>query len=137
MHYSVLTLFPQLLEPWLDEALIGRARAKGLIDISLHNLRYHAHNKHNTVDDYPYGGGAGMVIRVDVVARALQALREAFETIDAVILLSPAGRVFNQKLAEELSQKKNTFLCSVDAMKVLMQGLKTSSPMKSALVIMC
>lgn len=107
MIYSVLTLFPQLLEPWTNEALLGRAQNNKLIDIRLHNLRAFAGNKHNTVDDTPYGGGAGMVIRVDVAVPAIEALTPQ---PDEIILLSPAGEPLTQNLVKELAQKQHLAL---------------------------
>ncbi|MEM7735108.1 MAG: tRNA (guanosine(37)-N1)-methyltransferase TrmD [Deinococcota bacterium] len=112
MIYTVLTLFPQLLEPWCNEALLGRAVRDGLIDIRLNNLRDVATDKHKTVDDTPYGGGAGMVIRVDIVARALEVVQQTPPPPDAIILLTPAGEPLTQKLVEDLAQKQHLCLLS-------------------------
>ena len=109
LTFSVLTLFPELLRPFTQEALLGKARAKGLLDFRLTDLRDYAGNKHHKVDDPPYGGGAGMVIRVDVVERALADLRAA-DPPDEVILLSPAGPRFDQRVAEELAGKRHIAL---------------------------
>ena len=111
MKYTVYTLFPQLLAPWTDEALLGRAVAAGHISIDLRDLRAHANNKHNRVDDTPYGGGAGMVIRVDVVARALEEVKASKFPPDEVILLSPAGEPLTQALVEDLATRQH--LCMV------------------------
>jgi tRNA (guanine37-N1)-methyltransferase len=111
MHYTVLTLFPQLLRPWTEEALLGRAARAGLVSFDIRDLREHAGNKHRRVDDTPYGGGAGMVIRVDVAARALAAVREA-RPPDEVILLTPAGEPLTQRLAETLAAKQHLCLLS-------------------------
>ena len=115
MIYSVLSLFPGLLEPWRQEALLGRAQRAGHIDIRVRNLREVATDKHKSVDDTPYGGGAGMVMRVDIVARALEALhadcvRDNIPVPDETILLTPAGEPFTQKQAEELAQKRHLCL---------------------------
>lgn len=99
LTFSVLTLFPELLRPFASEALMGKAQARGLVEVRLHDLRQWSGNKHHKVDDAPYGGGAGMVIRVDVVARALDALR-AERPIDEVVMLTPAGETFRQATAE-------------------------------------
>lgn len=108
LTFSFLTLFPELLAPFATEAIVGKARERGLIDVQLVNLRDFAGNRHAKVDDTPYGGGAGMVIRVDVAERALASLDEA----DEVILFSPAGQTFTQQVAEELSSKRHlAFLC--------------------------
>jgi tRNA (guanine37-N1)-methyltransferase len=111
MKYTVLSLFPQLLEPWTKEALLGKAAARGLVRFDLQNLRDYALDKHRSVDDTPYGGGAGMVIRVDVVARAIRAISQE-NPPDEVILLTPAGEPFGQRLAEELAGKSHLLLLS-------------------------
>lgn len=115
MIYSVLTLFPGLLEPWRDEALLGKAQRAGHIDIRLRNVRDVATDKHKSVDDTPYGGGAGMVMRVDIVAKALEALhadcqRDGTPLPDETILLTPAGEPFTQKHAEDLAAKQHLCL---------------------------
>ncbi|GAA4014982.1 tRNA (guanosine(37)-N1)-methyltransferase TrmD [Deinococcus rubellus] len=109
LTFSLLTLFPELLRPFTQEALLGKAQGKGLLDYRLIDLRDYAGNKHHKVDDPPYGGGAGMVIRVDVVERALADL-QAQDPPDEVILLSPAGPRFDQRTAEELSGKRHIAL---------------------------
>lgn len=106
LTFSFLTLFPELLAPFASEAIVGKARARGLLDVRLVNLRDFAENKHLKVDDTPYGGGAGMVIRVDVAERALASLPPA----DEVILLTPAGERFTQRTAEALSRKTHLAL---------------------------
>ena len=108
MKYTVLTLFPQLIRPWIDEALLGRAVQAGLISFDLRDLRAYAGNRHRRVDDTPYGGGAGMVVRVDVAARALADVPEADETV----LLTPAGEPLTQPLAEHLATKRHLCLLS-------------------------
>lgn len=114
LTFSILTLFPELLRPFTEEALLGKARDKGLLAYRLIDLRGYAGNKHNKVDDSPYGGGAGMVIRVDVVARALEALHapdvDTPVAPDEVILLTPAGPRLDQRIAEELASKRHIAL---------------------------
>jgi tRNA (guanine37-N1)-methyltransferase len=110
VKYTVLTLFPQLIRPWTEEALLGRAAKAGLISFDLRDLRDYAGNRHRRVDDTPYGGGAGMVIRVDVAARALAEVTEL--PPDETILLSPAGEPLTQKLAEQLASKRHLCLLS-------------------------
>ncbi|MFN4252911.1 tRNA (guanosine(37)-N1)-methyltransferase TrmD [Deinococcus sp.] len=108
LTFSFLTLFPELLAPFAAEAIVGKARERGLLDVRLVNMRDFAGNRHHKVDDTPYGGGAGMVIRVDVAERALASLPAA----DEVILFSPAGQPFTQAVAEELAQRRHlVFLC--------------------------
>ena len=108
MKYTVLTLFPQLIRPWTEEALLGRAVKAGLLTFDLRDLRDYAGNRHRRVDDTPYGGGAGMVIRVDVAARALAEVNAP----DEIILLSPAGEPLTQRLTEQLAQKNHLCLLS-------------------------
>jgi tRNA (guanine37-N1)-methyltransferase len=111
MKYTIYTLFPNLITPWLNEALLAKAIERQLINVEVRDLRKHAGNKHNRVDDTPYGGGAGMVIRVDIAAKAIAEVREETEP-DEIILLSPAGEKFTQKIAEELAAKQHLlFLC--------------------------
>lgn len=105
MKFSVLTLFPQLLEPWLREAIIGKAVQRGLIEFDLRDIRNVATDKHRTVDDSPYGGGAGMVMRVDIIAKALSGL-----DADEVVMLTPAGQRFTQGMALEFAGKKHIAL---------------------------
>ncbi|AEV16142.1 tRNA (guanine-N(1)-)-methyltransferase [Thermus sp. CCB_US3_UF1] len=108
MRYTVLTLFPGLIQPWLEESLLKKARERGLIQVEVVDLRAFGLGRYRTVDDTPYGGGAGMVIRPDVAVAALETVLPA----DEVILLSPAGEPFTQRLAEELSQKAHLVLLS-------------------------
>ena len=105
MKFSVLTLFPQLLEPWLREAIIGKAVQRGLLEFDLRDIRSMATDKHRTVDDSPYGGGAGMVMRVDIIHKAL-------EGIDAeeIVMLTPAGERFTQATALEFAGKQHIAL---------------------------
>ena len=107
LHFSLLTLFPELLRPFTQEALLGRAASAGLLSFGLHDLREHSGNRWRKVDDSPSGGGAGMVIRVDVVERALAALPRR---PDEIILLTPAGVRFDQRMAEELAGRQHLAL---------------------------
>ncbi|GHF57038.1 tRNA (guanine37-N1)-methyltransferase [Deinococcus metalli] len=106
LTFSFLTLFPELLTPFAQEAIVGKARTRGLIDVNVVDMRDYAGNRHLKVDDTPYGGGAGMVIRADVTARALASLPPA----DEVILLTPAGQPFTQALAEEFATRSHVAL---------------------------
>ncbi|WP_457628433.1 tRNA (guanosine(37)-N1)-methyltransferase TrmD [Oceanithermus sp.] len=108
MRYTVLTLFPRLIQPWTEEALLAKAIGRGLIQINVRDIRDYTHDKHRQVDDYPYGGGAGMVLRPDVVVEAIEDQLPA----DEVILLTPAGEPFNQSMAEELAAKEHLVLVS-------------------------
>lgn len=106
MKYSILTLFPELVRPWTRESIIDKAIKKGLIEVDVCDIRDQTTDKHKTADDTPYGGGAGMVMRVDVVVKAIEAAGPA----DEVILLSPAGKPLTQSLAEELARKEHLVL---------------------------
>ena len=106
MRYPVITLFPNLVRPWLEESLLKKALERGLIQVEVVDLRAFGLGRHRTVDDTPYGGGAGMVIRPDVAVAALERALPA----DEVVLLSPAGRPFTQKVAEELAGKEHLVL---------------------------
>lgn len=112
MRIHILTLFPEMFAGPFEASIIKRARDKGLVEINLINIRDHSGNKHRTVDDTPYGGGAGMVMAPGPVFEAIDWLREKNVDPGRIILLSPAGRPFNQALAWELSREDNlTFIC--------------------------
>jgi tRNA (guanine37-N1)-methyltransferase len=106
MRYTFITLFPELIRPWLEESLIAKALQRGLLSAEVVDLRAFGLGRHRSVDDTPYGGGAGMVIRADVAAAAIESALPA----DEVILLSPAGRPLTQEVAEELSRKEHLVL---------------------------
>ncbi|MGM0240052.1 tRNA (guanosine(37)-N1)-methyltransferase TrmD [Enterococcus sp. AZ103] len=113
MRIDVLTLFPRMFEGPMGESIIGKAVEKELLEIKLHNFREYSDNKHQQVDDYPYGGGAGMLLKVQPIYDNLKAIEE--ETANKnrrVILLDPAGKQFDQKMAEEFSQEEQlVFIC--------------------------
>jgi len=109
MKIDVLTLFPAMFTGPLDESIIKRARAAGLLDLNLHNLRDYTHDAHRKVDDRPFGGGPGMLFKPEPLFEAVEALgRETTR----VILLSPAGRTFNQAIARELAGAEHLLLIS-------------------------
>lgn len=111
MKIDILTLFPEMFEGPFSESIIRRAREKGLVDIGLHDIRKYSTSKHRAVDDYPFGGGAGMVMQIEPIERCMDELKTNAE-YDEVIYLSPDGELFDQKLANQLSTKKNLmFLC--------------------------
>jgi tRNA (guanine37-N1)-methyltransferase len=100
MRIDVLTLFPGMFAGPLDESIMKRAREAGLLDLKIHNLRDFAHDRHKTVDDRPFGGGPGMLLKPEPIFEAVEALaREKTR----VILLSPSGRPFRQAIARELA----------------------------------
>src|SRR3989344_1921241 len=111
MKFIILTLFPESFESYLNVSLLARAQARGLIDIETYNLRDWGDGVHKSVDQRPYGGGAGMVLRVDVMAKALKGLKvKKGKKNQAIILLTPQGQVFNQKIARSLSKLKTIVL---------------------------
>jgi tRNA (guanine37-N1)-methyltransferase len=104
MRIDVLTLFPQMFDGLLNCSIIARARERGLVDIRVHDIRAYTHDKHNVVDDYPYGGGAGMVLKPEPIFEAVEAIKaELGPSTMPVILLSPQGRLFNQAIAKDLA----------------------------------
>jgi len=103
MEFDVFTLLPEVFPPYLESSILQRARQRGLIDVRVHNIRDWAADKHHVTDDEPYGGGGGMVMKVEPVFAAVESVLGP-ETRFPVILLTPQGRVFNQKVAMELAQ---------------------------------
>lgn len=106
MKFDVLTLFPEMFSP-LKQSILGKAEEKGLININLINIRDFSKDKHKKVDDTPYGGGAGMVIRPDVVYDAYASVKDDESKI---IYLSPQGKTLNQQKVEELSKQEHLIL---------------------------
>ena len=112
MNFVVLTLFKDMVESAMNTSIMGRAIEKGLIDLNVIDIRDYACNKHNRVDDYPYGGGAGMVMQAEPVYKACEAARQLLKKPGKLIYLSPIGRTFTQEVAKELAQEENLiFLC--------------------------
>ncbi len=111
MRIDILTLFPKMFSGPFDESIIGRGQKRGLLDIHIHQLRDWAEGRHKTVDDRPYGGGTGMVLMVEPLARAVEYLKQkAKSKKQKVILLDPGGAVFTQKRARELSKVDHLIL---------------------------
>lgn len=102
MKINILSIFPSLFNSFLETGIIGRAKEKGIISFNLVDIRDFSSDSYGTVDDYPYGGGAGMVMKVEPIIKALESLEEKGETY----LLSPRGKRFNQSMAREFSRKK-------------------------------
>jgi tRNA (guanine37-N1)-methyltransferase len=107
MKIDVLTLFPGMFAGPLDESIVKRARQSGLVDIGIHQLRDYAHDRHKTVDDSPFGGGPGMLMKPKPIFEAVESLAGEQTW---VILLTPAGKVFKQAAARELSRKEHLLL---------------------------
>ena len=109
MKISILTVLPELLESPLNHSIMKRARDKGLLDVEVHSLRKWAVNDYGQVDDYQFGGGAGMVMMCEPLAKAIDEL-SAVEKFDEIIYLTPDGERFNQRIANQISLKKNLLL---------------------------
>jgi len=114
MQIDVITIFPQMVEGIVQESILKRAQEKSIVKINIHNLRDFTLDKHSTVDDYSYGGGAGMVLKPDPIFRAVEKIagRRRERRRARIILLTPQGQTFNQAKAKELSQEKHLlFIC--------------------------
>lgn len=110
MRFDILTLFPSMFEAILGESIIGRAKKAGLITVNAINIRDFAKNKHKQVDDYPYGGGPGMVMQPQPIYDAFRSVVENSDNSPKVIYLTPQGKTFSQNIAEELSNEKQIIL---------------------------
>jgi tRNA (guanine37-N1)-methyltransferase len=109
MHIDILTVLPELLESPLSHSIIKRAQNKGLLNIEIHNLRKWAVNEYGQVDDYQYGGGAGMVMMCEPLSKAIEELNSS-KKYDEIIYLTPDGERLNQKIANQLSLQQNLLL---------------------------
>ncbi len=111
MRFDILTLFPAMFDGPMTESILQKAQEKNLIEVYRHNIRDYATDKHQVTDDTPYGGGGGMVMKVDPIVAAVEDVRGA-DTHTPVILMTPQGRVFNQKVATELAEHDRLiFVC--------------------------
>ena len=118
LHCDIITLFPDLVQPVLGQSMLKRAQEKGLLETRVHNLRDYTEGRHLVADDTPYGGGAGMVMKAEPVFRAVEALRRQYGESEAgtslrLLLPSPQGRPFTQRLAEEFrdERRRMVFVC--------------------------
>ncbi|MDP2630781.1 MAG: tRNA (guanosine(37)-N1)-methyltransferase TrmD [Candidatus Uhrbacteria bacterium] len=111
MQFDIITLFPNLFDSFVSESLIAKACDKKLVDVRIHNLRDFTNDKHHTADDKPYGGGAGMLLKIEPLVTALKKIKKKRNS--RVILLSPAGKQFTQKHATVLAKKYDQiiFIC--------------------------
>lgn len=117
MRFDIFTILPEVFPTYLESSMLLRARQRGLIDVRVHNIRDYTHDKHHTTDDTPYGGGGGMVMKPEPVFEAVEAVlgNDVGQTPPRpvpVILLTPQGRVFNQRIAEELARHERIALLS-------------------------
>ena len=112
MNFHVLTLFPEMIQQGMNTSIIGRAITGGYLSVEAINIRDYAFNKHQKVDDYPYGGGAGMLMQADPVYLAYQSIEEKIGYRPRVVYLTPQGSVFNQTMAKDFAKEKDlVFLC--------------------------
>ena len=109
MRIDIITVLPQMVEPFMNESILARAQKKGLVEIHIHNLRDYTLDKWKRVDDYPYGGFAGMVMQIEPIDRCISALK-AERDYDEVIFTSPDGEQFTQHVANDLSMKENIII---------------------------
>lgn len=109
MRIDIITVLPELLESPLNHSIIKRAKEKGIVEIYIHNLRDYSGNKHRQVDDYPFGGAAGMVIMIEPVFKAIEKLK-AERNYDAIIYTTPDAPAYTQKAANKLSTLKNIII---------------------------
>ena len=112
MNFHVLPLFPEMIMNGLETSILGRAAAKGIVSFEAVNIRDYTLERHGKVDDYPYGGGAGMVMQAEPIYRAYEALVEKIGKKPRVIYMTPQGQTFNQSIAEDLAKEEDlVFLC--------------------------
>lgn len=109
MKVEIITALPALLDSWLNDSIVKRAQQKGVVEIRVHNLRDFSTNKQKQIDDYAFGGGAGMVLGIEPIARCIDQLREN-EAYDEIIYMAPDGETLNQSIANELSVKQNLII---------------------------
>lgn len=113
IKFDIITIFPEIFDSYLKESLIARAQKKRLIKIKVHNLRKYSSDRHKTVDDRPFGGGLGMVMKIEPIYRALKSIRgSASNSKTKVVLFTPRGKKFNQPMAYKLSKLNHLiFIC--------------------------
>jgi tRNA (guanine37-N1)-methyltransferase len=109
MHIDIITCLPRLIESPFSDSILKRAQAKGLVEVNIIDLRTYASDKHKSVDDYAYGGGAGMVMMIEPIDRCITELKSKRQ-YDDIIYMSPDGELFTQGLANQLSLKKNLIM---------------------------
>ena len=115
MQFEVFTLLPEVFPPYLESSILQRVRQRGLIDVSVHNIRDYTHDKHHITDDTPHGGGGGMVMKPEPIFEAVESVLgfaspQTQPRVVPIILLTPQGRVFTQRVAEELSRYERIVL---------------------------
>lgn len=109
MRIDILTALPRLLDSWFNESILERAQKKGLVEVNVHDLRLHSTDKHHRLDDYAFGGGAGMVMMIEPIHRCISMLK-AERDYDEIIYMSPDGELLDQPLANRLSTHRNLII---------------------------
>lgn len=109
MHIDIITVLPQMFGGVIDCSILKRAQDKGLVKIEIHNLRDYTTNKHKNVDDYPFGGEAGMVLQIEPIDNAITSLKQ-HRTYDEIIYTSPDGKIFNQQIANQMTSYENIII---------------------------
>jgi tRNA (guanine37-N1)-methyltransferase len=111
MRIDILCLFPEMFASPLNQSIVNRARERGLVNIAIHDVRDYTHDKHHTVDDYPFGGGPGMVLKPEPIFEAVEVIKQQLDVSEMpIILLTPQGRLFSQSVAQELALHPNLML---------------------------
>jgi tRNA (guanine37-N1)-methyltransferase len=110
MRFDIITLFPELISSYFEDSLLKRAREKGIVSVNLHQMRDYALDKHKQVDDSPFGGGSGMLLKADVLGLAVEKVTEMDDQKPYVVYMSPQGEKLNNKSARELAGKKRIIL---------------------------
>ncbi len=111
MRIDIFCLFPEMFVSPFNQSIVKRAKEQELVDIVIHNIRDHTHDKHHTADDYPYGGGPGMVLKPEPIFEAIEATKQQINPGKvAIILLTPQGRLFSQQIAQELASHSHLML---------------------------
>ena len=110
INFEILSIFPEMFASPLNFSLLKKAQDKGIINISLHDIRNWAEDKHKMTDDAPYGGGCGMVMKLEPIEKALAVVKKKQKENSTVVLMTPQGEIFNQKIAQELSAKKRIII---------------------------
>ena len=105
MKFDIITIFPEIFDSYFNESIIKRAKEKKLIQIKIHNLRDFTNDKHHRVDDKPFGGGAGMVLKAEPILRAVKKILPKKKTRTKLVLFSVKGKQFNQKIAYDWAKK--------------------------------
>ena len=127
MRFDVLTLFPGMFPSYLGQSLLKLAIEHGLIEVQLHDIRDWATDKHHTVDDRPFGGGPGMVLKVEPVVECVEAVRALSADPGHLVMLTPQGRRLDQAEVEELARRNRLLLCCADATRGLTNECGKSS----------